>query len=202
MKRIYLLLAAICLCCASCNSDIEIVDPWAGWDSPEFVGDMADDDMAAFLEDATHGVCFVDTSTMRYTNGEEVRGDLINGGRLFWPMMLDADGTCYLLKTDSSNLDNPPAGHKMEWRVSDTSKNAIELYEPDFEESDFPATVRIPRTTIKILSYKDGRYLLRGLQPLCYETSSELYPDYCTVEGYIDTNPETVAHYRELINAD
>ena len=59
------------------------------------------------------------------------------------------------------------------------------------------------RTTLELLYYKDGVFVMEGLQPFAYmggRTSKGVYWDYCRIVGHIATDKATVDKYLSYIS--
>lgn len=156
-------------------------------------------DLTAFLETAQTGVWKYDELCLHYTNGETYDG-VWSGGAPADYMMLLPDGECRIFLNLMFNPLIPMLYQKIEWSVSEEQPNTLELYsekiEQDAETHHYDQYAA--RTTLQLLYYQDGVFIMKGMQPFAYGggmTSKGIYKDYCTFIGHIDTDEETVAEY-------
>ena len=133
-------------------------------------------DMAVFIADAQRGVWLIDDIDITYTNGKTESG-VMDGAALMNSMMLLPTGIC----------------------------RTLALYNPGIEESAKTANYDqyAARTTLELLYYKDGVFVMKGRQPFAYmggQTSKGVYEDYCRVVGHIATDKATVDRYLSYIS--
>ena len=145
-------------------------------------------DMAVFIADAQRGVWLIDDIDITYTNGKTESGVIC---RTFFTLMHIPGPTVY------SEGD--------QWSVSGEMKNTLALYNPGIEESAKTANYDqyAARTTLELLYYKDGVFVMKGRQPFAYmggQTSKGVYEDYCRVVGHIATDKATVDRYLSYIS--
>ena len=161
-------------------------------------------DMAAFVADAQQGVWMIDEYDMIYTNGEVLNGQDLSGGAFLDNMMLFPDGSCHTYIWLGYIL-GPTVYLESQWSVSDQSKNTLSLYSPRIEAEAKTANFDqyAARTTLELLYYKDGVFVMKGLQPFGSwggKTSKGIYEDYCRVVGHIATDKATVDKYLSYIS--
>ncbi|MDE6508474.1 MAG: hypothetical protein K2O55_01520 [Alistipes sp.] len=157
-------------------------------------------DMTAFLETVQQGVWLFDTLDITYTNGETYDG-IKDGSREISPMMLLPGGECRVFLRLMFNPLIPMLYQKVEWSVSEQRANTLELYSEEIERSAETTHYDqyAARTTLELLYYQDGIFIMKGMQPFAYGggmTSQGIYKDYCTIVGHIATDKETVEKYR------
>ena len=129
----------------------------------------------------------------------------MDGAALMNSMMLLSNGVC---RTFSVLMHIPGPIVYFEgdqWSVSSEMKNTLALYNPGIEESAKTANYDqyAARTTLELLYYKDGVFVMEGLQSFAYMggwTSKGVYWDYCRVVGHIATDKETVDKYLSYIS--
>ena len=154
-------------------------------------------DFDAFLADVQRGVWMSDHSDIVYTDGSVMKAQL-DGGNIVAPMMLFPGGTSRYF---FAIMPDPPVySDSWRWSVSDQRENTLEFYDPWIEES--APTKKYDqyaaRTTLELLYYRDGVFIMKGIQPFAYwggDTSRGLYYDYCMIVGHIATDSETVDLY-------
>ncbi|WP_290539911.1 hypothetical protein [Alistipes sp.] len=160
--------------------------------------------MSAFIADAQRGVWLIDDIDITYTNGKTESG-VMDGAALMNNMMLLPNGVC---RTFSALMYIPGPIVYFEgdqWSVSREMKNTLVLYNPGIEENAKTANYDqyAARTTLELLYYKDGVFVMEGLQPFAYMggwTSEGVYSDYCRVVGHIATDKATVDRYLSYIS--
>lgn len=171
----------------------------------ERVGELMEDfdgrvDMDAFVADVQRGVWMIDHYDITYTNGETWDGRDIIGATYLHYMMLFPDGTCRIfLSFDFSPLI-PILYQEIQWSIVDWSGNRLGLYSAQIEEDAKTAKYDqyAARTTMELLYYRDGVFIMQGMQPYASWgglTSKGIYKDYCTVVGHIATDQATVDEY-------
>lgn len=199
MKRL-LLFALLTALLTACNDNMEnpltptqkkIAELMAGYDGKI--------DMAAFLAAAQQGIWQFDTIDTTYTNGETYDG-IKDGSTDLHTMMLRSDGECRIMLSFMFNPAIPRLYQPITWNVSASQPNTIELYSEKIEQkaATYQYDQYAARTTLELLYYKDGEFIMRGMQPFAYNggmTSKGIYKSYCTVCGHIITDKETVEKY-------
>ena len=96
-----------------------------------------------------------------------------------------------------------PFYEEIEWSVSESLPNTIELYNPRIELEAPTANYdqHAARTTLELLSYRKGLFVMKGMQPFAYwggRTSDGIYYDYCLISGKLVTDRETDQHLPRL----
>lgn len=153
-------------------------------------------DMDAFLADAQQGVWLVDGYDITYTNGHVEDGTKIDGPGFIYPMMLLPEGVCrkfFVLMY----LPGPIVYSEIEWSVSDRAANTLVLYSSGIEKGAEKENYDhyVARTTLELLYYRDGVFIMKGLQPFAYiggATAEGYYEEFCTIVGRIVTDRATV----------
>ena len=206
MKKSIIILVLSSALLSACEGDPEIVPrtPTETKIQELMVGYDGKIDMAAFVADAQQGVWMIDEYDMIYTNGEVLNGQDLSGGAFLDNMMLFPDGSCHTYIWLGYIL-GPTVYLESQWSVSDQSKNTLSLYSPRIEAEAKTANFDqyAARTTLELLYYKDGVFVMEGLQPFAYMggwTSKGVYWDYCRVVGHIATDKETVDKYLSYIS--
>lgn len=204
MKKIIVILAMSAVTLSACEGDPEIVPrtPTETKIQELMVGYDGKIDMAAFVADAQQGVWMIDEYDMIYTNGEVLNGRELVGGAFLDDMMLFPNGICRMFR---KSIPNPTVYLESQWSVSDQSKNTLSLYSPRIEAEAKTANFDqyAARTTLELLYYKDGVFVMKGLQPFGSwggKTSNGVYKDYCRVVGHIATDKATVDKYLSYIS--
>lgn len=156
-------------------------------------------DMDAFVADAQQGVWMIDDFDLTYTNGKTVNGSNILGTSYMHSMMLFPDGTCRVFLDFNFSPLIPTLYQEIQWSVN-SSDNGLGLYSAQIEEDTKTANYAqyAARTTLELLYYKDGVFIMQGMQPFASWgglTSQGIYKDYCTVVGHIATDRATVEKY-------
>lgn len=199
MRKIITILAVSAAMLTACEGDPEIVPktPTEAKIKELMIGYDGKVDMDAFMADVQRGVWLIDEYDMIYTNGEVFNGRELIGGTFLDDMMLFPNGIC---RTFRKSIPNPTVYLESQWSVSDRAKNMLDLYSPSIEESAKTAKYDqyAARTTLELLYYKDGVFVMKGMQPFGSwggKTSEGIYKDYCTVVGRVATDKETVDEY-------
>lgn len=159
-------------------------------------------DFSAFLQTMQNGVWIPNDLCLFYTNGEIEDGNWTGGSHIH-DMMLLPNGECRVFWWADYNPRIPMLYLAHEWNICTSQPNSIELYSKEYDEEmqnpDIPhADFYAPRTTMELLYYKDGVFVMKGMQPIVYSSSDAyqgIYMDYFLIHGHIDTSPETVAKY-------
>ena len=207
MKKLITILVLSSAMLSACDSDPEIVPrtPTETKIQELMVGYDGKIDMAAFIADAQRGVWVIDSYDTAYTNGEIRDGRGLMGGSDIYNMMLFFEGKCRVFFWLDHLPEAPDVYKEIQWNVSDQSKNTLSLYSPRIEEE--AKTVNYDqyaaRTTLELLYYKDGVFVMKGRQPFAYmggQTSKGVYEDYCRVVGHIATDKATVDRYLSYIS--
>lgn len=202
MKRFVTMLVMSAAMLTACEGDPEIVPktPTEAKIKELLIGYDSNVDMDAFMADVQRGVWLIDSFDITYTNGEVADGSDIDGGYHLNTMMLLPDGVCR--KFWSLMYMHGPMVYSegTQWSVSDRAKNTLDLYSPSIEESAKTANYDqyAARTTLELLYYKDGVFVMKGQQPFAYMggwTSEGIYEDYCKIVGRVATDKETVDEY-------
>ena len=129
----------------------------------------------------------------------------MDGAALMNSMMLLPTGICRTFFT-LMHIPGPTVySEGNQWSVSGEMKNTLALYNPGIEESAKTANYDqyAARTTLELLYYKDGVFVMKGRQPFAYmggQTSKGVYEDYCRVVGHIATDKATVDRYLSYIS--
>ena len=206
MKKIIIILVLSSAMLSACDSDPEFVSktPAEAKIQELMVGYNGKVDMNAFVADAQQGVWMIDEYDMIYTNGEVLNGRELVGGAFLDDMMLFPDGSCHTYIWLGYIL-GPTVYLESQWSVSDQSKNTLSLYSPRIEAEAKTANFDqyAARTTLELLYYKDGVFVMKGRQPFAYmggQTSKGVYEDFCRVVGHIATDKETVDKYLSYIS--
>lgn len=208
MKKVIGILAiSVAVMLSACDNDPEFVPktPTEAKIRELMVGYDGKVDMNAFVADARQGVWQIDEYDMIYTNGEVLNGRELSGGTFLDDMMLLPDGVCRIFFWLDHIPEMPDVYKEIRWSVSDQSKNTLALYSPGIEESAKTANYDqyAARTTLELLYYKDGVFVMKGRQPFAYwggQTSKGIYEDFCRVVGHIATDRETVDKYLSYIS--
>jgi hypothetical protein len=207
MKKIITILVLSAVTLSACEGDPEIVPrtPTEAKIHELMIGYDGKVDMNAFVADAQQGVWIIDEYDTVYTNGEILDGRGLMGGSDIHNMMLLSDGKCRTFIWFDHLPDAPDVYRESQWSVSNEAKNTLALYSPRIEEeaktADFDQYAA--RTTLELLYYKDGVFVMKGLQPFGLwggETSKGIYWDYCRVVGHIATDKETVDQYLSYLS--
>lgn len=156
-------------------------------------------DMTSFVNDVQQSLWTVDRLDVSYSNGEFVSNALFDGGSVINRMMLFPDGTGRIFY----HPDDPryePFYEEIEWSVSESLPNTIELYNPRIELEAPTANYdqHAARTTLELLSYRKGLFVMKGMQPFAYwggRTSDGIYYDYCLISGKLVTDRKTIDTY-------
>ncbi|MCM1150862.1 MAG: hypothetical protein NC209_07820 [Alistipes sp.] len=209
MKRLLLMLLSAATLLSACENDNDRGNPLTP--TQEKVKELItghDDpiDMSAFLETVQRGVWIFDTIDITYTDGTTYDG-LVDGGREIAPMMLLPGGECRIFLNFMFNPRIPILYQTVAWSVSENRADTIELYSEELaRESETGRYDRYePATTLQLLYYQDGVFIMKGLQPTAYSSPQAyqgIYKDYCMVCGHIATDEETVARYRAYESYD
>lgn len=154
-------------------------------------------DMDAFVADAQRGVWMIDDYDITYTNGETLNGKGFDGASNIHSMMLFPDGTCRIFMAVNFLPAIPILYQEIQWSPLD---NGLGFYSAQIEEDAKTANYAqyAAQTTLELLYYKDGAFIMKGMQPFAYwggMTSQGIYKDYCTVVGHIATDRATVDKY-------
>lgn len=207
MKRIITILAVSAAMLTACEGDPEIVPktPTEAKIKELMIDYDGKVDMDAFMADVQQGVWLIDCYDTAYTNGEVLDGSELLGGSNIRRMMLLPQGVC---RTFFSIMDIPcPMLYSEDffWSVSDRAKNTLDLYSPKIEEDAKTANYAqyAARTTLELLYYKDGIFVMKGRQPFAYWggwTSKGIYEDYCKIVGRVATDKETVDRYMSYMS--
>lgn len=205
MKKNITILVLATAMLSACEGDPEIAPrtPTEAKIRELMVGYDGKVDMNAFVADAQQGVWLIDEYDMTFTDGKTEYGDYI-GGSMIDNMMLLSDGACReFIWLDY--IPGPVVYLELQWSVSDQAKNTLALYSPRIEEDAKTANYDqyAARTTLELLYYKDGVFVMKGMQPFGSwggRTSEGAYKDYCMVVGHIATDRETVDKYLSYIS--
>ena len=206
MKKLITILVLSSMMLSACEGDPEIVPrtPTEAKIQELMVGYDGKIDMAAFVADAQQGVWMIDEYDMIYTNGEVLNGRDLSGGAFLDNMMLFPAGICrtfYALMY----IPGPTVYLESQWSVSDQAKNTLAFYSPRIEDEAKTANFdqHAARTMLELLYYKDGVFVMKGLQPFGAwggKTSEGVYKDFCRVVGHIATDKATVDKYLSYIS--
>ena len=207
MKKLITILVLSSAMLSACEGDPEIVPrtPTEAKIRELMIGYDGKVDMNAFVTDAQRGVWVVDACDMTYTDGKVSDGSGYDGGTLINHMMLLPTGICRTFFT-RMHIPGPTVySEGDQWSVSGEMKNTLALYNPGIEESAKTANYDqyAARTTLELLYYKDGVFVMKGRQPFAYmggQTSKGVYEDYCRVVGHIATDKATVDRYLSYIS--
>ena len=207
MKKLITILVLSSAMLSACEGDPEIVPrtPTEAKIRELMIGYDGKVDMNAFVTDAQRGVWVVDACDMTYTDGKVSDGSGYDGGTLINHMMLLPTGICRTFFT-LMHIPGPTVySEGDQWSVSGEMKNTLALYNPGIEESAKTANYDqyAARTTLELLYYKDGVFVMKGRQPFAYmggQTSKGVYEDYCRVVGHIATDKATVDRYLSYIS--
>lgn len=207
MKKLITILVLSSAMLSACEGDPEIVPrtPTEAKIRELMIGYDGKVDMNAFVTDAQRGVWVVDACDMTYTDGKVSDGSGYDGGTLINHMMLLPTGICRTFFT-LMHIPGPTVySEGDQWSVSGEMKNTLALYNPGIEESAKTANYDqyAARTTLELLYYKDGVFVMKGRQPFAYmggQTSKGVYEDYCRVVGHIATDRATVDRYLSYIS--
>lgn len=157
-------------------------------------------DMTSFVNDVQQSLWTVDRLDVSYSNGEFVSNALFDGGSVINRMMLFPDGTGRIFHFPDYDPLKPPFYEEIEWCVSESLPNTIELYNPRIELEAPTANYdqHAARTTLELLGYREGHFVMKGMQPFAYwggRTSEGIYYDYCLISGKLVTDRETIDTY-------
>ncbi len=157
-------------------------------------------DMTSFVSDVQQSLWTVDRLDVSYSNGEFVSNALFDGGSVINRMMLFPDGTGRIFHFPDYDPLKPPFYEEIEWCVSESLPNTIELYNPRIELEAPTANYdqHAARTTLELLGYREGHFVMKGMQPFAYwggRTSEGIYYDYCLISGKLVTDRETIDTY-------
>lgn len=157
-------------------------------------------DMTSFVNDVQQSLWTVDRLDVSYSNGEFVSNALFDGGSVINRMMLFPDGTGRIFHFPDYDPLKPPFYEEIEWCVSESLPNTIELYSPRIELEAPTANYdqHAARTTLELLGYREGHFVMKGMQPFAYwggRTSEGIYYDYCLISGKLVTDRETIDTY-------
>ncbi len=157
-------------------------------------------DMTSFVNDVQQSLWTVDRLDVSYSNGEFVSNALFDGGSVINRMMLFPDGTGRIFHFPDYDPLKPPFYEEIEWCVSESLPNTIELYNPRIELEAPTANYdqHAARTTLELLGYREGHFVMKGMQPFAYwggRTSEGIYYDYCLISGELVTDRETIDTY-------
>lgn len=155
-------------------------------------------DFDEFLKAAQNGIWYLHEIFLFYTNGE--MENRWWGGTPLHDMILRPDGECRIICYRSPGSSIPTLYVPITWNVSASQPNTIELYSETIEqEAETHHYDQVAaRTTFELLYYKDGEFIMRGMQPFVYNCGSMfpgVYKDYSIVHGQIITDKETVEKY-------
>lgn len=161
-------------------------------------------DLAAFLETAQKGVWKYDDICFFYTNGD--MADEWTGGAPVNYMSFQPNGKAKVFYWQDFNpLLSKYHYNEIEWSVDPERPNTIELYSPYTEKTIKEWTSKgvkcdyAARTTMELLYYQNGVFVMKGLQPYCHSgaaVDAGIYYDYCLFLGHIDTDEATVNEYQ------
>lgn len=157
-------------------------------------------DMTSFVNDVQQSLWTVDRLDVSYSNGEFVSNALFDGGSVINRMMLFPDGSGRIFHFPDYDPLKPPFYEEIEWCVSESLPNTIELYSPRIELEAPTANYdqHAARTTLELLGYREGHFVMKGMQPFAYwggRTSEGIYYDYCLISGKLVTDRETIDTY-------
>lgn len=157
-------------------------------------------DMTSFVNDVQQSLWTVDRLDVSYSNGEFVSNALFDGGSVIQRMMLFPDGSGRIFHFPDYDPLKPPFYEEIEWCVSESLPNTIELYNPRIELEAPTANYdqHAARTTLELLGYREGHFVMKGMQPFAYwggRTSEGIYYDYCLISGKLVTDRETIDTY-------
>lgn len=157
-------------------------------------------DMTSFVNDVQQSLWTVDRLDVSYSNGEFVSNALFDGGSIIQRMMLFPDGSGRIFHFPDYDPLKPPFYEEIEWCVSESLPNTIELYNPRIELEAPTANYdqHAARTTLELLGYREGHFVMKGMQPFAYwggRTSEGIYYDYCLISGKLVTDRETIDTY-------
>lgn len=129
-------------------------------------------DMESFVEQMQKGLFRCDRYDLVYTDGRIEYDARLVGGSQFYPMMFFSDGTCRKFVRFDFNPYIPMLYFEYDWEISEN-------------------TIVFGDDRLNVHSFKNGRFVMEGLQP---ENSFEGL-DHCIFYGHIETDPEVVARY-------
>lgn len=157
-------------------------------------------DMTSFVNDVQQSLWTVDRLDVSYSNGELVTNARFAGGSIIQRMMLFPDGSGRIFHFPDYDPLKPPFYEEIEWCVSESLPNTIELYNPRIELEAPTANYdqHAARTTLELLGYREGHFVMKGMQPFAYwggRTSEGIYYDYCLISGKLVTDRETINTY-------
>lgn len=157
-------------------------------------------DMTSFVSDVQQSLWTVDRLDVSYSNGELVTNARFAGGSIIQRMMLFPDGSGRIFHFPDYDPLKPPFYEEIEWCVSESLPNTIELYNPRIELEAPTANYdqHAARTTLELLGYREGHFVMKGMQPFAYwggRTSDGIYYDYCLISGKLVTDRETIDTY-------
>ncbi len=200
MKRFDLMLMAVAVLSAvSCTNDSDI-DPWRGWDDPEFTGMVSEGDMERFLNDIEGNIWDWTSYEITYTDGSTASNMDFVGGTHVDNMMFLPDGTVRNFHPAGPYPWDPVVYDEWFWSVKVDEKNTIELCDPDMdpEEKRSESGQSMGRTTLKLLSYKNGEFVMRGFQPFSYGggmAHKGIFESYITITGTVEKDPALIEQY-------
>ncbi len=150
-----------------------------------------------FINDAVGSVWMSKSYDLHFTNGEVWQDVKTAGGTHVHNMMLFSDGTAryFIFPCDP---DIPTSYKEWQWSA-EPEKLTITIYDPELEEyaetDEF--TGYSARTTLELISYKEGDFVMQGVQPgsIGVLPSQGLYIDYATIHGRICKEGDIVEEY-------
>lgn len=129
-------------------------------------------DMESFAEQLQKGVLLSDRVDVIYRDGSVDYDMVVEGGSLFYPMMFFSDGTCRKFVRFGYNPFIPRLYFEYDWEIVGDSIVSGEQ-------------------RLKIRSFKDGRFVMVGMQ---FGREDE-EADHYVIRGHIETDPEVIERY-------
>ncbi len=127
----------------------------------------------SFMEQVQKGALRSDRVDIVYRDGSIDYDMELDGGSLFYPMMFFSDGTCRTFVHVDYNPFIPMLYFEYDWEIVGNS-----IISGDEQ--------------LKIRSFKDGRFVMEGIQ---FGRGEDAGVDYYIIYGHIETDPEFIELY-------
>ncbi len=154
------------------------------------------EEFETFIADLTDAVWQYESYDMIYSNGDRNYDVMLDGGSHLYDMAMLSDGRALC---PAEGIDVSTTLREWQWRALPEAF-AIELCDPDIAGDELRNEYGQSKgiTTMKLISYRDSRFVMRGLQPFSYtggQASCGVYHEYAEIRGRVNTDPSVLDRY-------